>query len=196
MRFRCLAVNFLIVGLLLPAIAQDVQPNTHAGVWRWAVKTGQDAQAADVDFSRARKYKISTLSNLSAPGHLGTNVARGVTNVELRYYEVLATVVKCKLEADGDYHVIVQDSGGRQLGCEIVQPAFSENSAWHDQILQVRQDFEAQFGASTGINSSYRNLTPTVVKIRGVGFWDATHGQKGLPNGFELHPVLQITFVN
>ena len=55
---------------------------------------------------------------------------------------------------------------------------------------RARSEVDAKLNVST--SPQYPSLTVTV---RGVGFFDYSHGQIGVaPNAIELHPILQICF--
>jgi len=60
----------------------------------------------------------------------------------------------------------------------------------HHRMTRARRRFIRNCGSVS--SSSWTNLKGSVV-IKGVGFWDAVHGQTGaVPNGIEPHPVLDI----
>ena len=63
-------------------------------------------------------------------------------------------------------------------------------SPWLGRIADSRAAFDARFSST----DRYQQTT-TEVTITGVGYFDRTHGQRGVAtNGVELHPVLALTF--
>ena len=68
-------------------------------------------------------------------------------------------------------------------------PAYSPFSA---NIANARAKFDAKFTATPVFQP-----VSVPVRIKGVGFFDFIHGQTGVaPNGIELHPILDIDFLN
>lgn len=168
---------------------------TRAGKFRWAVKTLQDSAAQDIDFGVVLDVTLAEIAGWH-PVHVSSqaySLARGAGPQEFKVYRVRGQAVKMKLEVDGDYHFIIEDTEGSLLGCEIVQPAFAKRAIKLNELRTVRQTLEDAFGASPRVDQRYRKLEPgQSVTITGVGFWDELHGQGGDGNGFELHPVLSM----
>jgi hypothetical protein len=175
------------------------------GVERWAIKTGVDAQATDV-VSAVTPVAILDLIGRQAPADPDT-VADRDAPVELTTYEVTATLIGYKLEADGDYHLVLDDGQGHTMIAEIPDPAFCAQSLWLAEITASRKAFDGKFGpqiaalkvmmvslaANEGVPMITKVSVPVVVT--GIGFFDRLHGQTGVaPNGIELHPVLDISF--
>src|SRR5258708_128861 len=104
-----------------------------------------------------------------------------------------ATMAFFKLEADADYHIVVQDENGNTMVTEIPCPCcVAGGSPFAAGIANARQEFDARFTATTF-------FTPVTVpvQITGVGFFDFIHGQTGLgPDGIVLHSILDIKFLN
>ena len=167
-------------------------PGTKAGVERWAIKTMSDPDVAKVEMDRIVDTDITTLAALPVPKFPnGFNVTPRFGE-ELKTYRVIARAVACKLEADGDYHLILTN-GTTEIGVEIPTPDYAIGSVVIGQLEQTRRQFAQMFGASTKVDTQYRKLPGTMVEVVGIGFWDREHGQRGAKNGVELHPVLSIT---
>ncbi len=167
---------------------------TKAGVLRWEVKTLQDDMASQVAFDSPVDIGLDVIAGWQnpLPHPLPKQFPRGAGPEEFRVYRVTGMALKIKLEGDGDYHIVIEDASGVQLDLECVQPQFAENSIKLPVLTEVRQATERLFGASPHKDRSYRMLDLMEVTITGVGFWDEEHGQAGIGNGFELHPILSI----
>jgi hypothetical protein len=67
----------------------------------------------------------------------------------------------------------------------------SRRSVWNDRLRDVRDKFDLRFPGGEGADE-HMEVPVTIV---GVAFYDRDHGQTGrAKNGFELHPVLSISF--
>lgn len=175
------------------------------GVERWTYKTGTDPEAAGIDISTATPAQIADLVALQAPADPDQLTARDAPT-ETTFYSVSATLTAYKLEADGDYHLVLDDGNGHTMIAEIPDPDFLTGGAWDAQITAARAAFNAQFQLAVahlhlmlthpdvgGIPMITRVAVP--VTVEGIGFFDRLHGQTGVaPNGIELHPVLSIAF--
>ena len=172
------------------------------GVERWSVKTGTDAEAVNVA-TEAVAGTIAELVALPAPADPDTIPDR-LAPTEETLYSLTATLTAYKLEADGDYHIVIADASGATMIAEIPDPDFCTGSAWLDQIRAARASFDAKFPQEVAGLKMFMALAAGVpmitkvsvsVQLEGVGFFDRLHGQTGVaPNGIELHPVLSITF--
>lgn len=87
-------------------------------------------------------------------------------------------------------HLALADDNGHNMIAEIPAPACVRSGPFRTAIAQARAAFDATYRATT----KYKQ--PNVaVTIRGVGFFDRIHNQRGVAdNGIELHPVLSINF--
>jgi len=75
---------------------------------------------------------------------------------------------------------------------EIPLAACAGSSRLLDAIAQSRAKFDAKFRATPRLR---RVRAP--VRLTGVVFLDFVHGQTGVaPNGVELHPLLDIEFLD
>jgi hypothetical protein len=159
------------------------------GVERWSVKTGTDADVAQVNTSVSTTTTIANMRALTAPGTLPAN--NRVAPTETTVYVINATLTEYKLESDSDYHIVIQDASGNTMITEIPSPScVGTGSPFASAISAARSKFDAQLNATTSFQTA--NIP---VQIKGVGFFDFLHGQTGVaPNGVELHPVLDINF--
>ena len=159
------------------------------GVERWSVKTGTDADVAQVNTSVSTTTTIANMRALTAPGTLPAN--NRVTPTETTVFVINATLTEYKLESDSDYHIVIQDASGNTMITEIPSPScVGTGSPFATMISAARSKFDAQLHATTSFQTA-----SIPVQIKGVGFFDFLHGQTGVaPNGVELHPVLDITF--
>jgi hypothetical protein len=163
--------------------------HAQCGVERWSIKTGTDSQAPSINLGTYISTTIYNMQSSTAPSSLPANSR--IAPRELNQYRVTGTLVKYKLEGDSDYHLVIQDSSGRQMIVEIPKSnCVGAGSPFGPGIANARREFDARFVATTTMKT-----TSTPVAVRGIGFWDYLHGQTGAaPNGIEVHPVLDITF--
>lgn len=177
---------FITSGLALLCLAFAAQ-GFACGRERWPVKVGDDPDAQAVDLAHPVAATIAVLDQLAAPAvrHQDARVAP----VEDTVYVLTATLFAYKLESDGDYHLALRDHAGHTLIAEIPNPAcVAARSPFKADIESARKAFDAHFKAE----KRFRRSTATVT-LKGVGFFDFDHHQKGVaPNAIELHPVLDI----
>jgi uncharacterized protein (TIGR03437 family) len=164
-------------------------PGPQCGVERWPVKTGTDADANLVNLNSVTSTTIAALSALPVPSNKPDN--NRVPPTETTVFVLSATITDYKLEDDSDYHIVLQDSGGRTMIAEIpLATCVGLGSPFLPGIASARSQFNARFTATTSLKTA--NIP---AQIKGVGFFDFLHGQTGVaPNGVELHPVLDIVF--
>jgi len=173
------------------SLDQENEPIVHrgsaaCGVERWFVKTGMDSDARKVNTKAVVQTTIFHLRSLTAPSVLPSR--NRVRPVETTVFSVSAKLLRVKMEADSDYHLVLSDSGGRTMIAEIPSPNCIGSSPFLPSIRYVRSKFTAAYHPT----ESWRwpNVT---VRVTGVGFFDVIHGQSGVaPNGIELHSVLAI----
>ena len=161
------------------------------GVERWAIKTGSDSAAGQVNMT-PQNTTIGTLAAIAAPTSLGQNSPRFTYagSPELQVFRLTnVTFTQYKLENDSDYHLIVTD-GANTMIAEIPDPVCVSGGPWATAISSARAAFDAAYSASTSFQTANVPVT-----ITGAGFFDLLHGQTGVaPNGIELHAVLSICF--
>jgi hypothetical protein len=112
--------------------------------------------------------------------------------LERRVYRISGFLKAYKLEADGDIHMVIEDSEGNTLVAEIVQPECMRNPKWISWAEDVSSTFYKHYTPRKRLKVVN---PPRQIDLEGVGFFDKRHNQAGMaPNGFELHPVTYIGF--
>jgi len=163
----------------------------HCGSERWLVKT-----LADPDRERVRLDPVPTtvehLVNLQQPAG-GSDLSRAAP-VELTVYQVEARLLALFPENDGDFHLVLASPRDSTLTiiAEVPDPQCEGAcaSGFGEVYGHVRQTLMAS------LDSPQSNVHP-LIRVTGVGFFDYIHGQAGVaPNGIELHPVLDVEFMN
>ena len=175
----------------IPGEENDNEAITAAGcgVERWAVKTGTDSAASQVNLT-PQDTTIAALTALPIPAGFSQNSGRLPNSAEMQVYRLNATLVQYKQENDSDFHINLSDGAGHTMITEIPSPSCVSGGPWASQISAARAAFNAKYTAS----GSYQAANVPVV-ITGVGFFDLLHGQTGVaPNGIELHAILSICF--
>lgn len=162
------------------------------GSERWIVKALADLDATKVNFT-PEVATFAQVRGFERPAD--TPIDARIDPVEMKTYSLKATLVEYKLETDHDFHIVIADPQDpkKTIIAEIVDPACSRvcQSKKLDVLKAVREKFVAQMGEPT---SSFHKSGISIT-ITGVGFFDFLHGQTGVaPNGFELHPVLDVAF--
>ncbi len=99
--------------------------------------------------------------------------------------------LRARLEDDGDIHLVLRNSAGKDMIAEIPRPGcVARSSLWKRAIRAVRSSFTNHYRVSTSWHFVNRRI-----RIRGLGFFDEVHNVTGqAPNGIELHPVTRIRF--
>jgi len=238
------------------ALAPQIRMVTKPGVERWPVKTGTDHDVAlvgknivggqslgtgIVEATVEELVRIPRSADMTPPSQeFPTYQERRKAPVETTVWQVDADITALKLEADGDYHLVLQGASGETMIGEIPTPHppfVDASSPWTANMrtarsavdekllsrlspanfiqmggtLVPRQSLPATvepmamppvptwFGApkegeEATMPTFKTKVTPTPVRITGVGFFDKVHGQMGVSqlNGIELHPVLKI----
>jgi hypothetical protein len=96
-------------------------------------------------------------------------------------------VIAAKQEDDSDLHVIVSTPTGAELNVEAPQAQCDSASPYAALLAKARQAMDTAMPHVSSSRFTAENLTAT---IEGVLFFDVLHGQRGAPNGVELHPVI------
>jgi len=154
------------------------------GEERWAVKTLSDPDATRVDFTNVIATSVAALNDL-AP-HCSNLPERRTFPEEFRVFEVTARVSLTRLEDDRDFHIVLVDPANptKTMITEVVDPE-CQGAAQSPFILLL---------AIT--RNTFQMLSPLAsktVRLRGVGFYDFSHGQTGRSAScIELHPVTRI----
>jgi hypothetical protein len=158
------------------------------GVERWSVKTGTDA-----DVNKVGKNVINTVA--LEPGIVSTTVEELVRiprsadmtpptqefpafqnkrkePAETTVWQIEADVIALKLEADGDYHLVLQGASGETMIGEIPTPRapfVAASSPWLENLKTARQAVDdklvsklspADFVALDDPHSTSRTLVP------------------------------------
>jgi hypothetical protein len=115
--------------------------------------------------------------------------------IEATVYVVEAEIIACKIENDGDFHIVIQGDQGKTMIVEVPDPDprfVAPTSPWVTEIAAVRQLCQAKLAPERTIKKVRQRA-----RITGVGFFDRIHGQDGVAqtNGIELHPVLAIEWL-
>lgn len=162
----------------------------HCGLERWAVKTGTDPAATQVDLNTVHPTTIAALTALPVPAGFSQDAGR-LAPVEDTVYQVQATLKEYKMEADSDYHLVLADAAGHTMIAEIPSPAcVGPGSPFLPGITKARSAFDSHYAPG-----DFWQPSGASVQVTGVGFFDTPHGQTGVaPNAIELHPVLGIQF--
>jgi hypothetical protein len=131
-------------------------PTLTPGVERWPVKTGTDATVGQVDQSVIVPSTVRELGSLPRPAGLLPATApspayqsKRAAPVETTVWQVTAMVTALKLESDGDYHLVLQDTSGAEMVAEIPLPqnAFiATTSPFFPWVKAARAAVDAKFG--------------------------------------------------
>lgn len=160
------------------------------GVERWFVKTLSDVDAPSVSVSSVTPSTIPDLNAFDT--HCTGLPERREFPEEFQVFEVTGRVSFVAHEDDRDFHIALEDPGSPEFTIvaeladilcagAIVSPHFSALSA-ADAMWRILLD-----------GRSPSSLVGTIVRVRGVGFYDFAHGQRGRSrNCIELHPILEI----
>lgn len=168
--------------------AQRVQRlTTQCGEERWSVKTGTDPDASSVNLT-PQDVLLSDLIALPRPAVLPHQRRVGVYERQV-YRLTRVTLLKYKRETDSDFHLVLSD-GNQTMIAEIPAVDCVASGPFLASIRRVRDRFESRYAVEDRFQ--YSRLP---ISIQGVGFFDFLHDQTGgAPNGFELHPVLDLCF--
>lgn len=184
-----LAVGTILAGAVYATHAPADSGRATCGIERWAVKTLQDPAGRALDLTRVTRTTVAALRSLPVE----PTGSRG-QRVESTVYEVRAALLAAKIEEDGDVHLAVADP--RTHGTMIVEFPIAACAARATQAAKERMTTAREAlvrACGTPSSSSFTTLSG-LATIRGVGFFDKIHGQRGVaPNGIELHPVLAFT---
>jgi hypothetical protein len=152
------------------------------GVERWAVKTLSDPDAGTVNLV-AKHATVVGLNALPAPTLPDDSTTRLPS--ERQAFRLTATLVKYKLEADEDIHLVLA-AGGKTMIAEMPSVHCDSGARARYAMLVARERLEREYGPASG-HWTYVGQQATVT---GVRFFDFNHGQSGVAdNAVELHPV-------
>jgi hypothetical protein len=183
-------------------VEQDELLTGGCGVYRWDVKTGQDAAVASVDVTPGSVHAktIAAMRGLSRPAGLGLHAPR--TPSEDHAYAVTGYLKEARWEADGDFHVVIETkpSGGSSLITEFPDPNCMANlqpgDPWIPRVTTARQAFIDACGVPPKYPKPFKQLSGRV-RFSGVAYFDPpNHGNGSAANGIELHPVIGIRMLS
>jgi hypothetical protein len=145
------------------AILAALELVTKPGVERWPVKIGTDQDVATVGKNVINgqdlgagivEATVEELVSVPRPPEM-SNVAtlnpafqdRRSAPVEQTVWRLEATLTVMKLEADGDYHLVLQGVSGQTMIGEVPTPTteFLGNSPWIANIATARQELDDKF---------------------------------------------------
>ena len=178
--YRILSATVIFLLLQIAVLAQ-------CGSERWEVKTLQDAEAEDINYTPLTSTVHKQLK-FPKPDYHEIN-PRDIT--ELRVYKIDCILIKYKQEGDMDWHLEVKDlNTNERMVVEIPDPGcVNMNNPRFNKLILVRKRLVAQVGP---VKKQFR--TPpanTKLRITGVGFFDKKNHPVGF-KGRELHPVLNL----
>jgi len=171
------------------ALTVESPGSGECGVERWSIKTGTDSDALLVNLNKPVPTTIGEMRSWSIPNPIPLN--NRAEPRELTLYAVSGTLTDYKREDDSDYHLVIRDQAGNSIITEIPCPCcVAASSPFLEKTIRARSTFESRLMAKDTFQT-----TSIPVVIRGIGFFDFIHGQRGVaPNGIELHPVLDLSF--
>lgn len=171
------------------AVAQPAAATTtvsHAGGYRWDVKTLADPAARQFAGLAPTDTSIQSLAGLAGPPLHSPRSGAELQTWRLSGVTLLAYGVR----HDGDIHLVLGDAAGRTLVAEM--PAASSMTSAPPALRAQADAARAQFEATHSVTPGRHTLSEPV-SVAGVGFFDFTHPKPvdgAAPNGIELHPVL------
>jgi len=163
---------------------------------RWPVKVLTDQDRAQIH-KTAKNEQVSVLGGLDGPRNSERTSANAKDHrlgvPEETTYRVRALLLGYRKEADGDFHLVLQDPDDTNatMIAEIADPQCVQDQTLATQVGNFRQRLVAKFGAPG--KRTKRLPHPVPITLRGIGFFDVEHGteQDGkAPNNLELHPVI------
>jgi hypothetical protein len=171
------------------AMVTDVDRGLSCGVERWPVKTLSDPDAGRVTLTPGAT-SIRDLNLVAA--HCSGLPDQRTFAPEFQVHEVLGRITLARFEDDRDYHIALADpsDGAFTMVTETADPLCEGvvSSAYRTTLIQARAEFDALVAGR-----SLSSLIGTIVRVRGVGFYDFNHGQTGRSQScLELHPILGI----
>ena len=154
------------------------------------MKTLADAEAAQVNVAAITTVSIKDLN--SFPSHCSGLPDTRTYSEEFRVFAVSRRIIYIAHEDDRDYHIALEDPDA---------PGFTVVTELADTVcagaiipphFTTLRTAEAMWATLVG-GRSIAALIGTTVTVRGVGFYDFDHGQRGRSqNCTELHPIVGI----
>jgi hypothetical protein len=155
------------------------------GIYRWRIKTLSDPEASGIRW-KPIDTTIKDLVTMTPPAWFDRR--RRNAN-EFYVYRVRAILAKVHRNIDQDYHLLLRDPDdpSYRLVAEIPSPSCARAMARYSEVRANRL-------AARALTAHHAQ---SLVEVVGVGFFDSFHTARGSArNGFELHPVLQLTEIH
>ncbi len=169
------------------------------GVERWHIKTLDDGDESKINWNPVLA-SVTTLINAPVPSNYNQyDDTTRYAPYEIQAYTVRVVLIGWKTESDHDYHLVVADPNNpsNTMIVEPPDPTCNDacDSGFGSIYTAVRSKLTTCFGQ---VPSGFTNFPKGIVAdLTGVAFFDALHGQTGVaPNGIELHPLLNVSFVS
>jgi hypothetical protein len=163
----------------------DVRAGIPCGVYRWRIKTLSDPEASGIRW-KPIDTTIKDLVTMTPPAWFDR---RKRNSNEFYVYRVRAILAKVRRNIDQDFHLLLRDPDDPRyrLVAEIPSPSCARATARYSEVRANRLTARALKA----------RREEALVEVVGVGFFDNFHRAKGSArNGFELHPVLQLTEIH
>ncbi len=158
------------------------------------MKTLADPDAQAVNITAVTTTSIAALNGL--PNHCQGGPDRRTYPEEFRVFEVVGRITYVAHEDDRDYHMALEDpeAAGNSIVTELADTACA--GAISSPYFTTLRSAEGMFEALRG-GQSVSAILGTVIRVRGVGFYDFNHGQRGRSrNCIELHPIVGVEVVS
>src|SRR5262245_38854327 len=161
---------------LPPPPSPSPMPGLACGTERWFVKTLADDDAPKVDLNAVTATSIQDLNGFAT--HCDGLPERRTFPEEYKVYEVIGRITYVAHESDRDYHIAIEDPNG---------PGFTLVSELADTLCVgavISPDFSTLSAAEAMWKMLLDDRQPsalvgTTVRVRGVGFYDFAHNQRG-----------------
>jgi hypothetical protein len=129
---------------LLDRAAVDLPFNPRLAAASCPIERGPVKEGADRDRNKVsttvHQASVNYLRTRTPPSSFPTN--NRIYPVEDRTWQVTATLTQYKLEADGDYHLVIKDAAGRKMIAEIPYVScVPSSSRWRSSIAAARRTF-------------------------------------------------------
>ena len=176
---KLLSISFLLIS--------NTITYCQCGSERWDVKTLNDSEASDINFTPVSSTVHKQLQFPKPDYH--ENNLRDVR--EKKVYRIKCLLVKYMLEGDKDWHLVIKDlETNEQMVVEIPDLDCIGQSNPHFNKIEISRN---RLKAKVGPVKKTARLPPSGTKldIIGVGFYDKKNHPQGF-KGREIHPVLEL----
>lgn len=157
------------------------------------MKTLSDVSATTVQMTPAQNTTVKDLNLLNA--HCSGHPDVRAYPEEFSTFSFVGRITLVRLEDDRDYHVALADPDDPTftIVTEIPDPVCQGvvGSPFFATLFQTRTSFDAIIAGR-----QLSALVGTLIRVRGVGFFDFNHGQTGRSQScIELHPLIGVELV-